>query len=243
MFSVFDKKMEISIVVPAYNEEKRIKPTLKKIYDYFEKSRLQFEIIIVDDGSKDDTEKVVREFTQTHSEVKLIKHEKNQGKGAAVKTGVLASKGNLVLFSDADLSTPIEEFEKLKQAIDKGYDIAIGSRGLPDSKILISQPWYRRYIGKFFPLLVRLIVTGKFRDTQCGFKLFKKEMAEQLFSSLKTKGFAFDVEILYKSLKNKYRVKEIPVKWINSPSSTVSILKDSFLMFLTLFRIKFNDET
>ena len=219
--------MDISIVVPAYNEEKRIKRTLNKIYDYFEKSRLQFEIIIVDDGSKDDMEKVVKEFAQTHSEVKLIKYEKNKGKGAAVKTGVLASKGNLVLFSDADLSTPIEEFEKLKQAIDKGYDIAIGSRGLPESRIFIHQSKSREFSGKLFNFFIRIFIKLPFEDTQCGFKLFKHNVTEQIFPQLTIFRFVFDVEILWLARKFNYKIKEVPIVWENSNKSSVSFFSTS----------------
>ena len=232
--------MEISVIIPAYNEEKRILPTLEKVYDYFSRvQNMDFEIIVVDDGSKDNTEKVVKNFAKDKSErVKFIKHKENKGKGTAVKTGMMEAKGEYILFSDADLSTPIEEFGKLKKAIDRGYDIAIGSRGLPESKIVIPQPWYRRYIGKIFPLIVRIIVMKNFRDTQCGFKLFKKKIAKELFANLVTSGFAFDVEILYKALKKEYNVKEIPVKWYNYKESKVSILKAPFNMLKEIIKIK-----
>ncbi|OQX78940.1 MAG: hypothetical protein B6D56_08085 [Candidatus Omnitrophica bacterium 4484_70.1] len=232
--------MEISVIIPAYNEEKRILPTLEKVYDYFSRvQNMDFEIIVVDDGSKDNTEKVVKNFAKDKSKrVKFIKHKENKGKGTAVKTGMMEAKGEYILFSDADLSTPIEEFGKLKKAIDRGYDIAIGSRGLPESKIVIPQPWYRRYIGKIFPLIVRIIVMKNFRDTQCGFKLFKKKIAKELFANLVTSGFAFDVEILYKALKKEYNVKEIPVKWYNYKESKVSILKAPFNMLKEIIKIK-----
>jgi len=232
--------MEISVIIPAYNEEKRILPTLEKVYDYFSRvQNMDFEIIVVDDGSKDNTEKVVKNFAKDKSKrVKFIKHKENKGKGTAVKTGMMEAKGEYILFSDADLSTPIEEFGKLKKAIDRGYDIAIGSRGLPESKIVIPQPWYRRYIGKIFPLIVRIIVMKNFRDTQCGFKLFKKKIAKELFANLITSGFAFDVEILYKALKKEYNVKEIPVKWYNYKESKVSILKAPFNMLKEIIKIK-----
>jgi len=224
--------MEISIIIPAYNEERRILPTLEKVYGYFsEKRKMDFEIIVVDDGSKDNTEKVIKNFAKDKFErVKLIKHRKNKGKGAAVKTGVLEARGDLILFTDADLSTPIEEFEKLKKTIERGYDIVIGSRGLPESKIVVPQPWYRRYIGRLFPLFVRLIVMKNIRDTQCGFKMFKKKIAKELFANLETSGFAFDVEI--------YSVKEIPIIWINSPASKVTFLKGPIKMLKDLFKMK-----
>jgi dolichyl-phosphate beta-glucosyltransferase len=232
------KKMEISIVIPAYNEEKRIGKTLKKVYEYFKEKKIEFEIIVVDDGSNDKTVEIVEKFSFDKKEIRILKHEKNMGKGAAVKTGILNAKGELILFTDADLSTPIEEFEKLKKEIENGYDIAIGSRGLKDSKIVIPQPFYRRIIGKIFPFLVRLIVINDFKDTQCGFKLFKKEAGKKIFSQLKTNGFAFDVEVLARGKKENFKIIEVPVVWINSPYSSVKIFKDSFKMFISLLKIR-----
>jgi dolichyl-phosphate beta-glucosyltransferase len=232
------KKMEISIVIPAYNEEKRIGKTLKKVYEYFKEKKIEFEIIVVDDGSNDKTVEIVEKFSFDKKEIRILKHEKNMGKGAAVKTGILNAKGELILFTDADLSTPIEEFEKLKKEIENGYDIAIGSRGLKDSKIVIPQPFYRRIIGKIFPFLVRLIVINDFKDTQCGFKLFKKEAGKKIFSQLKTDGFAFDVEVLARGKKENFKIIEVPVVWINSPYSSVKIFKDSFKMFISLLKIR-----
>jgi len=160
------------------------------------------------------------------------------GKGAAVKTGILNAKGELILFTDADLSTPIEEFEKLKKEIENGYDIAIGSRGLKDSKIVIPQPFYRRMVGRIFPLLVRLLVINDFKDTQCGFKLFKKETGKKIFSQLKTDGFAFDVEVLARGKKENFKIAEVGVVWYNSPCSSVKIFRDSFRMFISLLKIR-----
>ena len=230
--------MDISIVIPAYNEKKCIGNTLEKIESYFKRKNLNFEIIVVDDGSKDNTEKVVRKFMKIYPEIRLIKHSKNKGKGGAVKTGVLASKGDLILFSDADLSTPIEEFEKLKKAIDQGYDIAIGSRGVKGAKVEVKQNLIRRLIGIAGSYLIRSIVTNKFKDTQCGFKMFKKDCGKKLFENLKINGFAFDIEILYKAIKKNYNVKEVPVVWRNSPESKVNIIKDPLKVLIDLLRIR-----
>ncbi|MGC8977618.1 MAG: dolichyl-phosphate beta-glucosyltransferase [Candidatus Ratteibacteria bacterium] len=230
--------MEISVIIPAYNEEKRILKTLQRVYNYFKSKNCNFEIIVVDDGSKDKTFDVVMNFANGRKEIKILKHEKNMGKGAAVKTGVLSATGDLVLFTDADLSTPIEEFEKLKKSIEKGYDIAIGSRGLKESKIVIPQVWYRRIIGRIFPLLVRLIVINDFRDTQCGFKLFKNEVSKKIFKELKTDGFAFDVEVLARGKKYGYKIDEVPIVWYNSPESKVSMLKSPLKMLFELKKIK-----
>lgn len=234
------KKMEISVIIPAYNEEKRIGRTIERVYEYFKGKNYDFEIIVVDDGSYDGTIKVVEKFSEGKREIKIIKHEKNMGKGAAVRTGVLNSSGKLILFTDADLSTPIEEFEKLKEKVEKGYDIAIGSRGVKGSKIVIPQVWYRRLVGKIFPFLVRFLIMKDFKDTQCGFKLFKKEAGKKIFSELKTSGFAFDVEVLLRGKKLGYKIAEVGVLWYNSPESKVSILKSPIRMLLELKKIKEN---
>ncbi len=215
--------MDVSIVIPVYNEESRIGSTLEKIYTYFKNKNFNFEIIVVDDGSRDRTEKIVRQFSELHPEVSLIKHSQNKGKGAAVRTGVLASKGKLILFTDADLSTPIEEFGKLKQAIEDGYDIAIGSRALHDSIILIRQPRVRESLGKIFNLTIRLIFRLSPRDTQCGFKLFRGFVGKDIFSKSKISGFVFDVESILWAKKLDYKVKEVAVRWGNSEKTSISL--------------------
>lgn len=232
------EKMDISIVIPAYNEEKRIGTTLKKVYNYFKNSGLNFEIIVVDDGSKDSTVNIVKNFSIDHPEVKLRCHLKNKGKGAAVKTGVLASEGDIVLFTDADLSTPIEEFGKLKSAIDGGYDIAIGSRGVVGAEVKVKQNIIRQLIGMIGSYIIRTIVVNKFADTQCGFKMFKKDCGRRLFEEQEINGFAFDVELLYKAIKKGYKVKEIPIEWLNSSESKVSVIKDPLKFFKDLIRIR-----
>lgn len=230
---------QLSVVIPAYNEGKRIESTLEKILDYFRGQKTSFEIIVVDDGSKDRGGEIFRSFSKNYPEVKILRHRINLGKGAAVKTGVLEAKGDYILFSDADLSTPIEEVEKLLLGVkEEEHDIAIASRGLPGSKIVVSQPWYRQLVGRFFPLLVHLLVFKDVKDTQCGFKLFKRDVARELFSSQKITGFSFDVETLYLAKKRGYRIKEVPVVWFNSRESQVRILRDSFLMLKDLWRIR-----
>ena len=237
------EKVDISVVIPAYNEEKRIIPTLEKVYEYFIKRNEKFEIVVVDDGSKDNTVASIKSFAEKCkcTGIRIIQHAKNKGKGAAVRTGVLNTTGDLILFSDADLSTPVEEFEKLAAIItEEKYDIAIGSRSMKGSMIVVPQPFYRRLIGKMFPYLVRLIVLKNFKDTQCGFKLFTKQAGKILFTELKTEGFAFDVEILYRAVKKNYKVKEMPVMWINSNVSRVNLLRDPYLMFTDLLFIRRN---
>ena len=232
--------VEISVVIPVYNEENRIVPTLKKIKDYLEKKSYPYEIIVVDDGSKDRTPEIIREIREKDNRVSLIRFLKNRGKGAVVKEGVLSAKGDYILFTDSDLSTPIEELDKLIFYIkEKGYDIAIGSRGLPKSKILIHQPWYREKMGKIFNMFVRLLVIPGIYDTQCGFKLFKGKIARRLFCLQRVSNLAFDVEILYLAKRFGYSVKEIPVHWINSSQSKVHLLSDSSRMLITLIKIFF----
>ena len=235
-----DQIRELSIIIPAYNEGKKMRVTLEKILGYFWSRNASFEIIVVDDGSEDKGGEIVGDFSKKYPEVKILRHRTNLGKGAAVKTGVLEARGDYILFSDADLSTPIEEIEKLLMEVkEKEYDIAIGSRGLPDSKTVVFQPWYRRWVGRFFPRLVHLLVFKDIKDTQCGFKLFKKDVARKLFSSQRITGFSFDVETLYLAKKRGYRIKEIPVIWSDSTGSKVRILRDSFFMLKDLLRIRF----
>ena len=228
----------ISIIIPAYNEEKRIVSTLQKILDYLTTKDFAWEIILVDDGSIDRTSEIARGIIK-NERLTVIKNPVNQGKGYSVKKGVLASNGEVILFSDADLSTPIEEFDKMLPWLNKGYDIVIGSRALPESVIEIRQPWHREIMGKTFNTLVRTLGLSRFRDTQYGFKCFKRETALKVFNLQKINGFAFDVEILLIAEWLGLKVKEVPVVWINSPESKVHLIKGSLSMLLELFKIRF----
>ena len=230
----------LSIIIPAYNEEKRIPNTLLKLLNYLSTKSYQWEIILVDDGSTDRTSEIAREVIKNNS-LTVIKNHLNQGKGYSVKRGVLSSTGNVLLFSDADLSTPIEELDKMLLWIDKGYDIVIGSRALPESIIETRQPWYRQLMGKTFNLLVQSLVLKGFNDTQCGFKCFTRESALRVFTLQRLTGFAFDVEILYIAQKCSFKIKEQPVRWINSPESKVRLLKGPLSMILELLKIRFYD--
>lgn len=229
----------ISVVIPAFNEEDRIGATIQKIYDYLKEKSETFEIIVVDDGSSDNTVDVVRNASERIKNIKVLSNGSNKGKGFSVRNGILNSTCSLVLISDADLSTPIEEIEKFFPWIDSGYDIVIGSRGLEESEILKKQPWYRQSMGKTFNEMVKILVLNDFDDTQCGFKIFKSDAAKRVFSLSKIDGFAFDVEILFIAKKMGFRTKEVPVRWINSPQSRVKIMRDPLKMFLDLFRIRF----
>ncbi len=230
----------ISIIIPAYNEAGRLGPTIDRLRGYLEGRGGKFEIIVVDDGSTDNTARLVTSLAVHTPGISLLSYSPNAGKGHAVKKGVLASRGDLVLLSDADLSTPIEELERLLPFIEQGYDIAIGSRGMEESSIMVRQSLLRETMGKTFNFLVRALVLGGITDTQCGFKLFRGEAARKLFALSSVQGFGFDVEILFLADKKNLRIAEVPVRWANSPHSRVSLLKDPALMLLDLCRIRIN---
>lgn len=227
----------LSIVIPAYNEEQRIGPALRQIIDYLKGRKSTAEIIVVDDGSTDRTASLARSILTDWPLSRVISFEKNQGKGAAVKIGVLQARGELILLTDADLSTPIEELEKF-WPLAGDYEVVIGSRALPASDLRIRQSRLRENMGKFFNLLVRWLVLPDFKDTQCGFKLFKRQAAREIFSRLKTTGFAFDVEALLLARKLGYKIAEIPVVWTNSADSRVKLISSSVKMLLELIRIR-----
>jgi len=229
----------ISIVIPAYNEEKRLSDTLRRITAYMDKEKYSYELIVVDDGSTDGTIKILSGIKEKTRNLKIISNGTNQGKGASVRTGVLQSKGEYILFSDSDLSTPIEEMESFVKHLEQGYDIVIGSRSMKNSNILIHQPFYRELMGKIFNRIVNTVVFKGIIDTQCGFKMFKRLPAIELFSSQKINGYAFDVEVLYNAIRKKYKIKELPVKWINSPASKVNPVTSSIQMLYDILRIKF----
>lgn len=231
----------LSVVIPVYNEEKRIGKTLDKIILYLNSRNYSYEIMVVNDGSTDRTSNVVKKFTDRYKYVHFIESGMNQGKGFSVRKGMLTSSGQYVLFSDADLSTPIEEVEKLIEWFGTGYDIVIGSRGLRNSDIQIHQPWYRESMGKIFNILVRLITVRGIKDTQCGFKCIRKEVIPNIFNKQTITHFSFDVELLWIALRQGYRIKEVPVRWLNDAQSRVNPVLDSMRMFLDLIKIRIND--
>ena len=229
----------ISVVVPAYNEAKRIRPSLMEACSFLDNTHLDYEMIIVDDGSSDRTSEVVRDLASDTPNLKLVRYEKNRGKGYALRTGVLVTKGDPVLVMDADLSTPMEELWKLMPYLADGVsDVAIGSRALALSDIIEKQPWWRQGMGKIFNSIVRVLVIGGFSDTQCGFKLFTGNVARELFEQATIDRFAYDVEILALAARKGYRIAEVPIRWINSPESKVSPVKDSLRMLADILRIR-----
>lgn len=231
--------VHLSIVIPAYNEEKRIAGTLNKLYDFLKRKNFSYEVIVVDDGSTDNTVGISENsILAGEDKLRVIRNGSNTGKGFSVKNGILNSNGEYVLFSDADMSVPIEEVDKFFDIMGKGYDIIIGSRGLKESDVRMHQPWYREMMGRVFNLFVKSLLMSEFNDTQCGFKLFKADPAKYIASQLRINGFSFDVEMLYIAAKIGYRVKEMPVIWLNSPQSRVNPLFDSARMFFDLIRIR-----
>lgn len=231
----------LSVVIPAYNEAKRIERTLKLVIAYLTRRGLSHEILVVDDGSTDETVAVVSKIAETHPPLRILRNNPNRGKGYSVKTGILHSRGEFVLFSDADLSTPIEEIEKLLHWLGEDYAVVIGSRSLSGSDIRLRQPWYRETMGKVFNLFVRLVAISGIKDTQCGFKCFQREAARDIFSRLRCDRFGFDVEALWVARRLGYGIKEVPVVWYNNEQSRVNPVTDASRMLLDLFQLRIND--
>lgn len=229
----------LSVIVPAYNEEKRLPETIQLIETFLSQQDYTWELIIMDDGSSDETCSVARKaFQSPHS--RLEKNPRNMGKGATIRNGMLNhAQGQFRLFTDADNSTPIEEVAKLLPSLeDNSHQIAIGSRALPESKLEVRQPIHRELMGRTFNLMVQLIVLPGIKDTQCGFKLFTAKAADFVFSRQTRDGFSFDVEVLYLGKLAGYTIAEIPIRWIDSPASRVSPIRDSLAMFLDLLRVR-----
>ncbi len=224
----------LSVVIPAYNEECRLVPTLSRIQQYLAAQSYSSEVIVVDNASADGTAEVARLGGAR------VLSEPQRGKGAAVRTGMLAAEGEYVLFSDADLSTPIEEVEKLLAALRSGSDIAIASRALPESNITVHQPWHRELVGRIGNLLVRMLAVRGIADTQCGFKLFPHDASQRLFGAQRMTGIAFDMEILFLAQRLKMKIAEIPVTWIDSPDSRIHRVRDSMDAIKDLVRIRWN---
>jgi dolichyl-phosphate beta-glucosyltransferase len=232
---------ELSVVVPAYNESGRLPGAFSIVRPYLNALGLSWELIVVNDGSTDSTLEVIRaEASLDSGHVRGIDLQPNRGKGRAVAAGVAASRGALVLISDADFSTPIDEWVKLKAALDGGSDVAIGSRAKRGSRVEISQPAHRVLMGKIFNLIVQIVVLPGFWDTQCGFKLWKGPVAREIFAEMKLDGnVAFDVEVLYRARRHGYRIAEIPVRWYDSIPSRISPARHSAEALIDIARIRF----
>jgi len=234
------KKLNISIVIPAFNEEQRLPKTIEKVYKFFKNHNniKSFEILIVNDGSTDNTARIVKQYSKKWRNVKLLNNPENKGKGYSFKHGALKARHDLILLTDADLSTPITEFNKFLKHY-KDYDIIIGSRALKPETVKKKQPLHRVLAGIVFRFLTKALFGLPFKDTQCGFKLFKNY--KQLFKKQTLDKWTFDVELLVLAKKQGLKVLELPVLWYNSPRTKLKLFKDSLNMFCDLIKIKIND--
>jgi dolichyl-phosphate beta-glucosyltransferase len=232
-----------SIVIPAYNEGARLGLTLEKVLAYVRAQGWDAEVIVVNDGSRDNTAEIVRVFSAKDPAVRLLENPGNRGKGYSVRHGMLNARGRIVLFSDADLSSPIEEAPKLFQALEQGADIAIGSRWLRAETQTQRQPLHRQLFGRIFNLMLRITLGLKFKDTQCGFKAFRQPAVQAIFPLQKIERWGFDPEILFLARKLKFKVQEIPVVWGHSGGTRIHPLIDGSRMFMEMLRIRWNDLT
>jgi dolichyl-phosphate beta-glucosyltransferase len=229
---------ELSVIIPAYNEESRLPATMHSVYQYLMSSGRSFELLIVDDGSLDQTSAVAETFGSHNDNVRLVSYTPNQGKGHAVRVGILAARGDLLLIDDADGSSPITELDRLEGAIQSGADVAIGSRAKPDAGRTVKALVHRKYIGNTFNWIVQSLLLKGIYDTQCGFKLFKRKVAHDIFSVAQLNGYGFDVEVLYIARMRGYKIDEVAINWENVEGSKVNVLIDSPKMFLEVIGIK-----
>ena len=230
----------LSIVIPAYNEAARIELTLDRVLACVQDHGWDAEVIVVDDGSKDETAEIVERWMIVHSHLHLLRNPGNRGKGYSVRNGLLQAEGDIVLFTDADLSSPMEEADLLIAAIRRGADVAIGSRWLDKAKQTKHQPLYRRFFGRCFNAVTRMAMRLPFKDTQCGFKAFKRPAAQMIFRLQRIERWGFDPEILYLARKLKLSVEEVAVSWGHDERSRISYLKDGMKMLEEIVQIRWN---
>jgi dolichyl-phosphate beta-glucosyltransferase len=238
-----DGQPNLSIIIPAYNEEKRLARTLSRIRDYLAAQGLgpeQVEVIVVDDGSTDRTIQIAQEWEQQFPGLRVVLNGKNHGKGYSVRHGMFEARGGVALFTDADLSSPIEESEKLFAAIRAGSDVAIGSRAIDRSLISVHQSPFREVAGMIFNGFVRLLTGLPLEDTQCGFKAFLTEPSRIIFVQQKIEGFGFDPEILFLAKRHGLKISEVPVRWAHDPATKVHVFRDSLQMLVDLLYIRWN---
>jgi len=234
------QKIHLSVVIPAYNEGKKLPHTLPKMYDYLKQQSYSWEILVVSDGSKDNTAQVVRDLSSQIENLRLIDNKENHGKGYVVKQGMLAAKGEYRLFTDADNSTSIDHVERMWSEFKKGHDVVIGSRDIEGAKLAVPQPFWRIMIGNTFNFMVQMMCgLWGIPDTQCGFKGFSSKAAVDIFSRTRVSRFAFDSEILVIAKKMGYKIKEVPVTWVNDKRSSVKF-KSMVKMLIDLFEIRLN---
>lgn len=232
----------LSVIIPAYNEEARLPSTLEAIQAYLLAQPYTWELLVVDDGSKDKTVDVANQCFRD-PRCRVVRNPANMGKGATIRNGMTQATGDFRLFTDADNSTPIEEVAKLLPKVEsEGYAVAIGSRAVKGASLEKRQPIHRELMGRVFNLIVQVVALGGIKDTQCGFKLFTAAAANYVFPRQQLPGFSFDVEVLVLARKGGFKIAEVPVRWIDSPQSRVSPLKDSAKMFLDVIRIRLRRE-
>jgi dolichyl-phosphate beta-glucosyltransferase len=229
----------ISFVIPAYNERDRIPATLVRVREYLDAAGEEYEVIVADDGSTDETVEFVESVVEHWPQLSVIALRRNEGKGAAVRAGMLRARGEHRVFSDADLSTPIEELPRLRERLVGNCTVAIASRALPASKIGVHQPGRREMMGRTYNRLVQLLVLPGLHDTQCGFKAFTAEAAVVCFEPLRTRGFGFDAEALVRARRHGWEIAEVAVQWDHRDDSRVSALRDSGMVLLDLVRLRF----
>ena len=231
-------RVALEVIVPAYNEEERLGRTLARIAEYYDSQDYTWRCAVVNDGSKDGTAAIVMGVAATDSRFRLLEYGGNRGKGFAVRYGVLRANADRVLFCDADLATPQEETEKLIAAMEKGAPIAIGSRPLKDSALEVRQPWYREQLGRAFNRAVQLLCVKGIDDTQCGFKMFTDEAAEDIFKRCKLDGFGFDFEAMMIARDLGYEIAEVPIRWRHQEGSKVVLMRDGPRMLRDLFKLR-----
>jgi dolichyl-phosphate beta-glucosyltransferase len=230
----------LSVVIPAYNEQERLKRFVPGIVEFLRSKGQPFEIVVVNDGSKDDTAEVARELLKTFPMLRLIDLQPNRGKGGAVKAGMLDARGQYVLFTDADQSTPISEVDKLLAKMEReGYDMAIGSRSMPGARVEQPQVWYRALAGKLFGVGTKLFCIHGLHDTQCGFKAMKHEVAQKVFSQVTSNSAIFDIEMLVAATRAGFRIAEVAVQWVHDPDTRIPYnLSRALRVWAELFRIR-----
>lgn len=231
------RKPFLSVIIPAYNEAKRLPLTLIDIHKYLNQLNYSYEIVVVNDGSTDTTAEIVNQFLLTIKNLKLINNEKNYGKGTAVRKGMLAVKGQWRLFTDADNSTSINQFEKMRPYLNEGYQVVIGSRDIRGAKLIPPQSLYRRLLGNIGNTIIQIMLLPGIWDTQAGFKCFSEKAAEDIFLKTKINRWGFDFEMLAIAKKLGYKIKEIPIIWVNNPSSHVK-LSDYLKTFFEVFKVR-----
>ncbi len=231
---------QLSIVIPAYNESGRIEHALERVTSCVDQQGWDAEVLVVDDGSKDTTAAIVQRWMTNHPRLHLIQNPGNKGKGYSVRNGLLQAAGDIVMFTDADLSAPMEEAERLIAAINDGADVAIGSRWLDRTRQTIHQPLYRQFFGRCFNWITRTVMGLPFKDTQCGFKAFRRPVAQVIFRLQTIERWGFDPEILFIARKLKYVIREVPVTWGHDERSRISYIKDGMKMLEDMARIRTN---